>query len=277
MLKKILDRLKDEKMTKSEKRIAEFFIEKRDKLFLYSSAEIGKELALSDTSIIRFVKRLGYSNYTQFKQNINAETSLKIRPAEKLMKNAEVLASNHLELDFMKVIESNIHLLFRDNQEERFSQMEKFIKKARKKIVVGFKSSSGLAAFLGLRLGYIFEEVATFSMNSSEVIKAVYDMGKGDCLIIIGFPKYSRTYEILIETAAKREGKIIIITDSITSPYYGKGDLTISVPLKGLSFFNSLICGQIFVEYLLTYLTKNLDKAQKERIQELDELLSLNS
>lgn len=277
MLKKLFTDLKNKKLTKTEKKIADFLLEKKDELILYSSRDIAKILEISDTSIIRFIKSLDFSSYGEFKNYIKIEASEKLKPDEKLLKNADILTSNHLELNFLKEIERNIQTLFRDNIREKFNNIEKFLINSKKIIVVGFKSTSGISSFLGLRLGYIFSNVSTFSLNSSEVIKTVYDIDENDVLILVAFPKYSKTYDILLDIAKEKKAKIILITDSIISPYYERGDISISVPTKGLSFFNSLICAQILVEYFLTYLSKNLNLSQKKRVADLDNYFTKNS
>ncbi|MGL5951088.1 MAG: MurR/RpiR family transcriptional regulator [Cetobacterium sp.] len=276
MLKKLFDDVKKIKLTKTEKKIADFFFEKKDELFIYSSRDIADFLEISDTSIIRFVKILGFESYREFKNHIKTKATEKLKPDEKLLKNAEILASNCLELEFLKEIEKNIQTLFRDDIEKKFNDIEKFLKNSKKIMVVGFKSTSGISSFLGLRLGYIYSNVFTFSFNSSEVIKTIYDMEKDDVLILIAFPKYSKTYNILLDIAKEKKAKIIVITDSIASPYYDKGEISILAPTKGLSFFNSLSCAQILIEYLLTYLSKNLTKNQKKRVADLDSNFTRN-
>ena len=67
--KKILEKLENTKLTKKEKRIAEFFLDEEQRVFLMNVADIAKAIDVSDTSVIRFIKSLGFENFTDFKNS----------------------------------------------------------------------------------------------------------------------------------------------------------------------------------------------------------------
>lgn len=276
MINELYLKIKTKKLTKTEKIIADYFLKKKESLAFLNSNEIALELDISDTSIIRFVKSLGFTNYSDFKQKLQKETSKKITPTEKLIKNETILLAGNMEKHFLENINISINELFVNNSDEKYLQLAKILENSSKKFVVGFKSTSGISSFFGLRLGYIYDNTFTFSTNTSEVIKSIYDISKNDCLIIIGLPKYSKTYEILLEIAKKNGAQIIIITDSPIAPISKYGNLNFYINISSLSFFNSLISAQILIEYMLTYLSKNISNDKKDRISSINEYLLQN-
>lgn len=276
MINELYLKIKTKKLTKTEKIIADYFLKKKESLAFLNSNEIALELDISDTSIIRFVKSLGFTNYSDFKQKLQKETSKKITPTEKLIKNETILLAGNMEKHFLENINISINELFVNNSDEKYLQLAKILENSSKKFVVGFKSTSGISSFFGLRLGYIYDNTFTFSTNTSEVIKSIYDISKNDCLIIIGLPKFSKTYEILLEIAKKNGAQIIIITDSPIAPISKYGNLNFYINISSLSFFNSLISAQILIEYMLTYLSKNISNDKKDRISSINEYLLQN-
>lgn len=58
------------KLTETEKEILEYIVENLDSLTSLSSRELARKTYTSPTTIVRFVKKLGYKNYNDFKYNI---------------------------------------------------------------------------------------------------------------------------------------------------------------------------------------------------------------
>lgn len=68
---KIVEELsKKIKLTETEKEILEYMVENLDSLTSLSSRELARKTYTSPTTIVRFVKKLGYQNYNDFKYNI---------------------------------------------------------------------------------------------------------------------------------------------------------------------------------------------------------------
>ncbi|MEG0730416.1 MAG: MurR/RpiR family transcriptional regulator, partial [Cetobacterium sp.] len=180
MLESLKNRIKTSKLTKTEKLIADYFQEKESKLYFMTSRDIAAELKVSDTSIIRFVKSLGFENFTEFKDSLKENISNKIiTPNEKLNRNKLLLESEKMMDIFLDNIESNISETFSKNSMESLNTVSEVLLQSQKKYVIGFKSTSGFAAFFGLRLGFVMEGVKTYSRNSSELLKDIVDIKEG--------------------------------------------------------------------------------------------------
>lgn len=68
---KIIEELsKKIKLTETEKEILEYMVENLDVLPKLSSRKLAEKTYTSPTTIVRFVKKLGYQNYNDFKYNI---------------------------------------------------------------------------------------------------------------------------------------------------------------------------------------------------------------
>ena len=68
---KIVEELsKKIKLTETEKEILEYMVENLDVLPKLSSRKLAEKTYTSPTTIVRFVKKLGYQNYNDFKYNI---------------------------------------------------------------------------------------------------------------------------------------------------------------------------------------------------------------
>lgn len=271
------NRIKNKKLTNTEIVIANFFTENKNKLYFLTSSDIALELNISDSSVIRFVKSLGFNNFKEFKKSLKNEISNKIlTPAEKLSLNEEILKNDNLLTPFLENLNSNILETINNISFEKIKNTIDILMTCNKKFIVGFKSTSGPTSFFGLRLGFLLENVITHPLNNSELIKNIIDITDKDCLFLIAHPKYSKTYNLLIDIAKKNNAKIIVITDKTTSPVANLAHITLFTDTKSLSFFNSIISTQVLMEFILTSISKNLDKNSKDRLNKINELLNEN-
>lgn len=267
----------NEKLTKTDKIIADYFFENENKLYFMTSRDIAGDLGISDTSVIRFVKRLGFKNFTEFKEKLKEKISDKIlTPSEKLSLNQSILNSANIQQNFVEHTEKIILEAFEKNTFEAMATAVAFLLNSRKKFIVGFKSTSGLASFFGLRVGFLLENVITHPRNNSELIKNILDITNEDCLLVIAHPKYSKTYNLILQIAKDRGAKTIILTDKQNSPVVEYGDVILLNNVHGISYFNSLISTQVLIEYLLTLLSTHIDDKMQKRLTTINEYLNKN-
>lgn len=278
MKDKLEDLMKNKTLTKTEEKIAKFFLKNTLRLPALNSKNIANEIEVSDTSVIRFIKYIGFVNFKDFKDFIKNELEKKNKtPRSKLEKSHRDLKYIKLEDLFYQNITENIKKIFIDENLSKINKMVSKILKSRRKYIVGFKSVGGVVSFLGLRLGFLLEEVYSYRENSSELLKQFVDINEEDLLILICYPKYSKTYDLLIEYARSKKAKVVIITNSMESPYFFKGDINIELNTNGITYFNSIASLQILAELVLTKVSENSKDSEKKRLETIDYLLELKN
>ncbi len=70
MTEELQARLMGVKLTKKEKLIAEFILDNFAEACFITSTEIAKRLHVSDSSVIRFTRTLGYTGFMDFQRSI---------------------------------------------------------------------------------------------------------------------------------------------------------------------------------------------------------------
>ena len=109
MIDSLQKRIANKSLTKTETIIADFFLHNENRIYFLTSSDIATELQVSDTSVIRFVKSLGFSNFKEFKDSLKQQVSDKIlTPSEKLSLNEGLLKKNDLIETFTNSIFKNI-------------------------------------------------------------------------------------------------------------------------------------------------------------------------
>ena len=271
--KKILEKLKNTRLTKKEKRIAEFFLDEEQRVFLMNVADIAKTIDVSDTSVIRFIKSLGFENFTDFKNSGQEDIKSRLDKTNDFIKNLDIIKENSIEQLYIHKINEEVNKIFNSSSQKQIKKISNLIMKAKNKYIVGFKSTAGIANFFGVRLGFMLENVSTFNIVDSVVVNSIFNIKQEDILIIFDYPMYSKAAVVLAKIARENKAKILLFTDSDNAPLAEYSDILYKVKLNGISVFNSLISTQILIEYLLTYISQFIEEKAKIRFSKIRKYL----
>ena len=271
--KKILEKLKNTRLTKKEKRIAEFFLDEEQRVFLMNVADIAKTIDVSDTSVIRFIKSLGFENFTDFKNSGQEDIKSRLDKTNDFIKNLDIIKENSIEQLYIHKINEEVNKIFNSISQKQIKKISNLIMKAKNKYIVGFKSTAGIANFFGVRLGFMLENVSTFNIDDSVVVNSIFNIKQEDILIIFDYPMYSKAAVVLAKIARENKAKILLFTDSDNAPLAEYSDILYKVKLNGISVFNSLISTQILIEYLLTYISQFIEEKAKIRFSKIRKYL----
>ena len=271
--KKILEKLKNTRLTKKEKRIAEFFLDEEQRVFLMNVADIAKTIDVSDTSVIRFIKSLGFKNFTDFKNSGQEDIKSRLDKTNDFIKNLDIIKENSIEQLYIHKINEEVNKIFNSSSQKQIKKISNLIMKAKNKYIAGFKSTAGIANFFGVRLGFMLENVSTFNIDDSVVVNSIFNIKQEDILIIFDYPMYSKAAVVLAKIARENKAKILLFTDSDNAPLAEYSDILYKVKLNGISVFNSLISTQILIEYLLTYISQFIEEKTKIRFSKIRKYL----
>lgn len=268
MKEEFLKKISKIDFTKQEKMVIEFILENIDKVYFLTSKDIAKKISLSDTTVIRAIKKSGYNSFTDFKRDLQSQLEGKISKEEELIQNMKSIALNSVQEIFINNINSSLTKIFTKENLRIIKIICRSIRKSDNKFIVGLKSANYIARFMSVRLGYIMKNVRSFLDATSESINALYDANEKDLLLLFDFPIYTKRSELLCKIAKDKKLKIVIISNSINSPCKQYADIFLKVELNGISFFNSLVPAQILVEYILTTVSSDVDR-ESERFRNI--------
>ncbi len=207
------------KMSKGQKRLADYITDHYDKAAFMTAAELGTMADVSESTTVRFATLLGYSGFPEFHQNLEELVRNRLNSIQRME-----VTYGHIpqEKIFDTVLNSDaekIKLTLEHADKHAFQLAVDTILEAKTIYVVGIRSCAPLAAFLGFYLNEIFEDVRIINTNSaSETFEQMIRVGGQDVVIGISFPRYSMRTLKAMEFANNRSAKVITLTDSIHSP-----------------------------------------------------------
>lgn len=136
--------------------------------------------------------------------------------------------------------------------------------------IIGMRSSSSLASFMYHYLSLVFPHVRLVRTTSgSEVFEQLLRISKGDVIIGISFPRYSKRIINALEYAKKQSAHVVAITDSVTSPIAASADDLLLAKSDMASFVDSLVAPLSIINALIVAIGK---KKQNEIAETFDKL-----
>jgi DNA-binding MurR/RpiR family transcriptional regulator len=213
--------------TDSEKKIGDYIIENKDKVYNLTASQLAKITKTSPASIIRFSKKLGYSGFQELKISIAKDTSEDDIDEGKIYEaittqDSTLEIMNKVALENIKAIKDTIKLIDYNSIDKAVEA----ISNAKRINLFGVGSSLLVAADFQYKLARINMPVILHMDHHLQLVSAT-NMGKDDVAIGISHSgKTNETYKAL-ETAKKRKAKTISITKFGYNPISNISDIKI--------------------------------------------------
>ena len=182
--------------SKGQRLIARYITEHYDKAAFMTASRLGSTVGVSESTVVRFATELGYDGYPHLQKALQEMIRNRLTAVQRMevagdrMGNRDVLESV-LSSDVEK-----IRMTLDELDREAFHSTAGAIVRARRIYILGVRSSSALANFMGFYFTLLFENVRVLYTNSvSEIFEQILRIGPEDVFIGISFPRYS--HEIL--------------------------------------------------------------------------------
>lgn len=202
-------------MSKGHKKIADFIFEEYDKAAFLTAGAFGKQVSVSESTVVRFASELGYDGYPEMQKVLQEMIKSKLTSVQRIeVSNSKITEQNVIE----KVLTADIELIRKtltSVDKAVFSQAVKAINNARKIYILGVRSSASLASFLAFNFNPIYDNVVFVDTSSpSEIFESLFRISCDDICIAITFPRYSNQIINALQFVSERGAKIVAITDS---------------------------------------------------------------
>ncbi|MDK9711427.1 MurR/RpiR family transcriptional regulator [Acidaminobacter sp.] len=252
------------KLSKGQKRIADFILQNYDKVAFMTASTLGDSTGVSESTVVRFANALGYDGYPKLQKGLQESIKTKLTTVQRFELSKDLEKESSYTKKVMNADMDNIRRTLDGVDEETMPQIVEEIHNARRVYILGMRSSSVLANYLGFYLNFILKDVVVVTAGALDVFDHLVNITKDDLLITISFPRYAkRTFEI-VEFATTQGATIIGITDSPMAPL---------VPMVKHSLFarygmNTFIDSLVAPMSLINALIQMVSIKEMERVEE---------
>lgn len=280
MTQKLKEMISSTPLTKKESLIAEFILDNFTEACFMTSSDLAARIGVSNSSVIRFTRTLGFSGYMEFQRTMRSsytqaqrvESSIDI-PAQRLKLSMKHGDSNVVETHLANV-RDNIASVLNKNSLSTFERASDIIIGSRNKYLVASRANSGVGDMMLLWLKHMLPNVFLCSDPAINVIDHISDIGEEDCLILTSFPRYSQMDTLAAQMAYEAGAKIILFTDKATSPLARYATILFTVNVDSNTFFNSYVSVVFLAESLCASISKKIGVSNAEKLTKIDKYIS---
>ncbi|MBQ8199780.1 MAG: MurR/RpiR family transcriptional regulator [Lachnospiraceae bacterium] len=263
--------MKYPKMSKGQKKIADYITEYYDTAVFMTAAKLGAEINVSESTVVRFASVLGYNGYPEFQKALEEWVQGKWSSVQKVgvkygNSSQSELVMSVLQADMDKISHTMEHL-----DPVSFELAVDTILEAKHVYVVGLRSCEPLANFLGFYLSMIRGDVIMLRTTSmTELFEQMIRVSDEDVVIGISFPRYSMRTLKAMEFARDRNAKVISITDTEHSPMSLYSSCNLLARSDMLSIVDSLVAPLSLINALVVALCVKSPDATRDNLKELE-------
>ena len=260
-------------LTKSEKRIANFLRKNQEESAFLSAGEIASRLDLSEATLVRFARSLGFSSYPAMRSVLQDNFRRRVTHSARLRGRLNDLRDGGdiferltaTEIDFLSQALDSI-------KREELNNAVEILHEHDRVFVFGLGPSVSLVDLLELRLRRFGREVVPLTNSGREFLEYLTMMGEKDLLFVICFFDQNPALKLVIDYANKVGATIIMLTDTLEAILGDKVDVVLSAKRGPIGEFHSLVVPMTVINALLLSLASMEQEKSMTLLDKLDNL-----
>ena len=271
LLKTIRDGMQS--FSKGQRLIGSYILEHYEKAAYLTAAKLGANVGVSESTVVRFAIELGYAGYPEFQEALQKMIRSRLTSFQRMEVTNTLIGEGDV-LD--KVLLSDVEKIRRTMEEIDHASFEEaidLIVGAKNIYIIGVRSSSSLAGFLNYNFRMIFDNVRFVQTTSgSEMFEQIMNVGKGDVMIAISFPRYSTRIINAVEYARSRDADVVALTDSKLSPIAAYANQLMIAHSDMASFVDSLVAPLSIINAMIVAVARKKQDEVSERLRALEDV-----
>lgn len=239
-------------LSKGHRKIAQYITECYDKAAFMTASKLGKIVGVSESTVVRFATELGFEGYPELQRALKEYTSNKLTTAQRVNVMNDQLSGGDVYERVLNMDMDRIRKTLEEGDRDEFYRTVDTLCRAKSIYVIGARSAAVLARFLAFYFNMMFENVKlVHTTSTSEMFEQILNIGEGDIMIGISFPRYSKHTVKAFRYASEQGAKVIAITDSKASPLAEYADDILLARSDMVSFADSLVAPMSVINALI--------------------------
>ncbi len=228
--------------SKGQKQIARYILEHYDKAAFMTASRLGATVGVSESTVVRFATELGYEGYPHLQRALQEMIRNKLTSVQRMGVSSDRMGGRDVLQTVLHTDMDMIRMTLDGMDRKAFQGAVEALTGARRIYILGVRSSSALANFVGFYFNLMFGNVTLIHTSSvSEIFEQILRIGPGDVFLGISFPRYSKRTLSAMKYARDRGARVIALTDSHISPLARVSDHALLAHSDMASFVDSLV------------------------------------
>jgi len=257
--------------SKGQRLIANYILNSYDKAAFMTANKLGKTVAVSESTVVRFAAELGFSGYPAMQKALQEMIRNKLTSIQRMEVSNDLIGTQDILSMIMQSDMEKIQITMEQADRQSFHDSVQAIVNARRIYVLGIRSSSSLSGFLSFYFRLVFDNVIHVD-EATTIFEQIGRIGEGDVIIGISFPRYSqRTVKAL--TFARAQGATVIaLTDSAESAVAKSAHHLLLAQSDMASFVDSLVAPLSMINALLVSVARQRSSEVAKTLENLEKI-----
>ena len=241
-----------------------------------TAAKLSETVGVSESTIVRYATELGFDGYPELQSALKYAARSKLNSVQRMERAIKRFDGDTLQKSFNSDIES-IRKTLAMTDKKAFDDFVSALINAQRIYIVGARSSASLGIFMNYYLSILFDNVQlVHTVIGSEAYDQLFRVKKGDVVLGITFPRYSKLTLEVLEFSKKAGATVLGITDSIHSPVVKNADITLFAENESDTFVDSLTAPFALVNSILTEIGRRDPERMSSRFAVLEQIWAEN-
>lgn len=180
------------RLSKGQKLIAEFIMDNYDKAAFMTAATLGATVGVSESTVVRFANTLGYDGYRELQKELQELIKNKLTTVQRISLSKDFTDDENSLKQVIKKDMGNIEKTLNEIDYHTFQKAVEITLEAENVYVLGLRSSSFLAGYLGFYLKFLLDSVSIVTSGPNDVFEQLLKAKDNDVIIGISYPRYSK-------------------------------------------------------------------------------------
>lgn len=254
-------------LTPTMQTVAQYIIYNTENLNNISAREIAAATNVSEATVIRTVKTLGYDDYYNFKIDIANLLNDDKRALRNFINTTALTEEDWLGKHFTQESENILASTYNISQSEIDLSAELLLS-ANHIYCAGWRLGTSVSNHLQFTLKYMLGNATLIPQGLSSEYGAYFK--KGDVLVVTSFPRYDRTILKLAEIARARGVYVISITDKDNDSVRKLSHINFEVSTFSYGFLDSYTAAVSVSNAIIKALTMHGESRIKGNIESIE-------
>lgn len=193
----------------AERKLGELVCDFPGELASYSASELAELAGVSNATVSRFVRRLGYQSYDEARRDARQE---RISGSRLYLGHAATPApeepSAYAETDMQNVRQTLAMI-----EPDQIDALAEAALSARKVWVVGFRAGHPLASYLHWQLLQVVEQITAIPGGGQTMGEHLAGMGRNDLVLMFGLRRRIASLDGILDAVGRTGARLAYITD----------------------------------------------------------------
>lgn len=214
-------------LSAAERRIADFILQGRGAVSSLTAGEIARGSSTSNTTMSRFVRRLGYDSFAQLRLALAREEVAKEQPFD---------SSDGISFDDVRGSVRYVAARKAEELDDTVSMLDeaelvaacRLIQRSQTVLFVGAGTSLSYAQMAATKFSHVgVKAVSPVTTDAAAILAQL--LGKGDCIVFISNSAMSRRLNIIMDNAQDSAIPTVVITADPATHLAERADHTLAV------------------------------------------------